>query len=291
MRKAIFIALAFGFLGGMSQLHADDVAGRTYTHIVGQDFPFTSTYGEFAGLTFNPLTQTFFMTDNQSDVILEIDSAGNLLRTINISNLKNPAETTTDAEGIAWMFGTQYALVMEGGEEMAIVQIGASTTTLTRSNATIFDLFGDPKGIAYRASENALYFISEDTPKRVVKSHIDASNNLIIDANHDVDTLPMTDLGDIAFFPRLSSNPFLISQSSKTIVEVDLQSGTPIIRSTFSLSAWDIPRAGGLAFGANANMYVVGKHVSSTPEDDFSVFAPTAPVVNQNPAARITVGP
>jgi len=31
--------------------------GHTFTHIIGQDFSFDPPYGDFAGITYNPLTQ------------------------------------------------------------------------------------------------------------------------------------------------------------------------------------------------------------------------------------------
>jgi uncharacterized protein YjiK len=152
-------------------------------------------------------------------------------------------------------------------------------------------LFGDPKGVAYKHSEDALYWVSQATPKRVVKARIDpTTNNLVVISNLDVDTLPAADLGDIAFFPRLSQHPFLISQASKIIMEVNVQGSSPVLLSSFAIDPlYDIPRAGGLAFGSvDTRMYIVGKRTSGVPEDDFSVFAPTAPIANLPPAARIT---
>ncbi|MCG3206102.1 MAG: hypothetical protein KCHDKBKB_02829 [Elusimicrobia bacterium] len=267
------------------------LAGRIFNRIIGQDFSFSNTYGDFAGLTFNALTQTFYMTDNKLDKILEIQANGTLVRTIDIAGLKRAGEAETDAEGITWMYGTTYALVLEGGEEMAVVQITPTTTSIARAQARIFDLSGDPKGVTYKASEDAIYWVSEDNPMRVVKSRInEATGNLETITNIDVTGLPATQLADVAYFPRLSPHLLLISHSSRTIMEVDLQSGAPVLRSSFSLSGWPIPEAGAMAFGADGKMYVVGKHVGGVPEDDFNVFQPTTLIPNLPPQAEIRSG-
>lgn len=265
------------------------LAGIRFSRAIGQDFPFAGeTYGDFAGITYNALTQTYFVTENKLDKIFEINADGTLLRTIDIAGLKTPAEPETDAEGITWMYGTQYALVLEGGEEMAVVQISSTTTSLIRSQATIYDLSGDPKGVSYLASEDALYWVSEDGPMRVVKSKINrTTGNLDIVFSKDVTGLPASALGDIAFFPRISRYPLLISHSSRTIMEVDVAGATPVLKSSFSLTAWDIPEGSGLVFGADARMYVVGKHAANTPEDDYNIFVATFAIPNKPPVPQI----
>lgn len=269
-------------------LCAEQLAGRTYDRAIGQDFPFTNAYEDFAGLTFNPISRTFFTTDNKKDVILEFNPDSTLIRAINIAGLKNPAEAEADAEGITWMYGQTYAIVMEGGEEMAVVRITPTTSSIIRSEATIYSLSGDPKGVTYKASENALYWVSEEGPMRVVKARINpATGNLDTLANINVNSLPASALADVAYFPRLSPHLFLISHSSRTIMEVDVAASTPTLKSAFSLAAWPIPEAGALTFDADGKMIVVGKHVANTPEDDYNVFMPTAPIVNRAPNARI----
>ncbi|MCG3206103.1 MAG: hypothetical protein KCHDKBKB_02830 [Elusimicrobia bacterium] len=227
------------------------------------------------------------MTDNVLDTVFEIDRSGSLVRTIDISKLKNPFETTTDAEGITWMYGTTYAIVMESAEEMAVVEILPSTISLERTQARIFDLFGDPKGVAYNASEDAIYWVSQTGPLRVVKSRInEGKGTLDLIWNRVVDNLPDGGLADIAFFPRLSKNPFLIGQSSHTIMEVDMSGKTAVVVSSFSLTAWRIPRPGAMAFDSDGSFRVVGKHLKDVPEDDFNIFTPLSPIPNLPPIAN-----
>lgn len=269
------------------------MAGRIYAHSVGKDFAFSDIYEDYAGLTFNPLSQTYFMTENQEDVILEIDQDGILLRTIDIHDVRRAGEIETDAEGITWMYGQTYAMVLEGGEEMAIATITSTTTALSRSNVKIYDLSGDPKGVTYNASEDALYWVSQAGPMRVVKSRINkATGNLDVIFNRDVSALPVSDLADIAYFPRLSPHMILISQSTRTIMEVNLNGASPVVMSTFSTLNWDIPKPGALTFNQFGHMVIVGKHVAETPEDDFSVFIPTGTLENKLPVALVQpIGP
>lgn len=227
------------------------------------------------------------MTDNVLDTIFEITRDGDLIRSIDIANLKKPGEDNADAEGITWMYGRQYAIVMEGGEEMAIVQIDENTTSIGRQEARIHDLSGDPKGVAYKASEDALYWVSQENPKRVVKSQINPDNgNLETIWTKVVDELPDAGLADVAVFPRLSPYLILVGQSSGTIMEVDMTGPTAVLKSTFSILSWDIPRPGALAFDIDGSFRLVGKHMSGVPQDDFNVFAPPAPLPNQAPIAN-----
>lgn len=262
------------------------LAGRFYTRIADRDFTFDPPYEDFAGLTFNPLSQTYYMTDNVLDTIFEINRDGDFIRSIDIAGLKNPLEDNTDAEGITWMYGNQYALVMEGGEEMAVFSIDANTTVLTRQQVRIHELSGDPKGIAYKASEDALYWVSQELPKRVVKTRIDPeTGNLETLFNMTVDNLPDAGLADIAFFPRLSPHAFLVGQSSGVIMEVDVSGENAVLVSSFSISEWAIPRPGAMAFDVDGSFRLVGKHAAGLPQDDFSVFASPELIPNQAPIA------
>ena len=263
------------------------MAGRLYSRVIGKDFSFDPPYENFSGITFNPLTDTFFVSDNVLDALFEIRRDGSLLRTIDVTTLKNSFELNSDVEGITWMYGEKYALVMEGGEEMAIVNITPTTTSISRIEAKIHDLFGDPKGVAYKASEDAVYWVSQTLPMRVVKSRIDkTSGELITVSNKIVDNLPDAGLADIAFFPKLSPHMFLVGQSSNTIMEVDLTGNNAVLKSKFSLVGWPIPRPGAMAYDRDGSFVVVSKHLSNAPEDTFNVFFPTAPFANLSPIAN-----
>ena len=228
------------------------------------------------------------MTDNKEDVIFEMDRDGKIIRSIDISNLKKPGELKSDAEGITWMYGTRFALVMEGGEEMAVLNINSATAQISRSQVSIFDLSGDPKGVSYKASEDALYWVSQTLPMRVVKAQLnEQQGKLNVVWNKNVDNLPSDGLSDIAIFPRLSPHIFLLSDLSGTVMEVDMSGDTAVLKSSFSFSSWHIPRPGGLAFDPDGSFRIVGKHAAGLPQDDFSVFVPTAPIPNRSPIADI----
>src|SRR5262249_53015352 len=91
------------------------IAGRQFSRTIGTDFSFDPPYGSFAGITYSPVTQTYFVTDNNGDAMFEINATGTLLRTINIAGMKNPAVATADAEGITWMHGNAFALALHDG--------------------------------------------------------------------------------------------------------------------------------------------------------------------------------
>jgi uncharacterized protein YjiK len=268
------------------------MAGRSFTRTFSlKTFSFDPPNGSFAAITFDPLTQTYFMTDNNSDTLFEIQSNGSLIRSIDISGLKRTGIATTDAEGIAWMHGQTFALALHDGKEIAVVTIPAGATPLTRAQATIYDVSsgpGKPKGIAYAGWEDAFYWVAKDTPKAVVKAHINSTSGQWETIwTKTADNLPVSNLADVACFPRLSKNLFLISESSQTIMEVDVTGATPVLVSSISTAAWPIPQAGGLTFGNGGVMYVVGKHVAGVSQDDFNVFTPLVAIPNLPPVPRI----
>ncbi len=233
------------------------------------------------------------MTDNKLDKLFEIQLDGTLIRTIDLAGLANPViSSTADVEGITWIPGTtSFALVLQGTQEMAIVQITPDTTALTRSNASIYAFNHGPRGIAYKPSEQAFYWVNKNAPQHIVKDRINhATGQLETIWDKTVDNLGV-DLADIAIFPRLSPNLFLLSESSQTIMEVDMSGDTAVIVSSFSLASWSIPRGGGLTFTQDGNMIVVGKHAAGVPQTDFNVFAPTAPIPNLPPIVQAFVPP
>lgn len=274
-----------------------DLAGHSFTVSTNlKNFSFDPPYQSFAGITFDPLTQTYFMTDNKLDKLFELQANGSLIRTIDIAGLRNVAvATTTDAEGIAWMHGQTFALALHDGKEIAVVTIAANATTLTRTQATIYDISsgpGKPKGLAYAGGEDAFYWVAKDTPKAVVKAHINSATGRWETLwTKNLDNLPSTNLADVAVSPRLSNNLFLISESSQIVMEVDVSGTSPALISSLSLSALSLPQAGGIAFGPNDEMVLVGKHVPNVAQNDFYVLTPAPVVANKPPVAIITAAP
>ncbi|MFN0118814.1 MAG: SdiA-regulated domain-containing protein [Elusimicrobiota bacterium] len=271
------------------------LAGRTFNRTVGKDFNFGNpAFGNYAGITFNPLSQTYYVTENNQDKVFEIQQDATLIRIIDIGGLKAAGIPTADAEGIAWMSGTKYAIALHDGKEMAIVNIVSTTTALSRPEATIYDISsgpGKPKGLAYAGWENAFYWVAKDTPKAVIKSQINPITGALETLwSKLVDNLPVSDLSDVATFPRISSSLILVSESSRTVMEADLTGPTAVLKSSFSLSGWNIPQASGLTFNQDGNLIIVGKSVANTPEDDFNVFVGTAPIANKKPNPLITSG-
>lgn len=226
---------------------------------------------------------------NPLDRLFEINAAGDILREIDVAGLRVAGETDADVEGLAWLGGTRYAVLREGAEEMLIVNINSGTTALTRAGAAVYDLSGDPKGVAYNPVENAIYWVSQNNPMRVVKSQINATTGQLDEIfSRDVSNLPASELNDIAFFPRLSPNPILISASSATVMEVDVTNPVAVLRSSFTLAAFPIPAGSGLTFAANTGrLHVICKNTGGVPEDNYTVFAPNTPIPNQGPRPRI----
>jgi uncharacterized protein YjiK len=255
-------------------------------------FTFDPPNSSFAAISFNPLTQTYFMTDNVTDKLFELQQDGSLIRTIDITGLKRTGIATTDAEGFTWMHGTTYAVALHDGKEIAIVDIVSTTTALNRVDATIYDVSswsGKPKGLTYAGWENAFYGVTKNAPMTVVKSQINSiTGNLDTVWSKTVDNLTvMSDLADVAAFPRLSSSGlFLLSESSQVVVEADLTGATAVMKSSFSTTGWPIPQAGGILFNQNGNMVIVGKH-SPGSQDDFNVFTATSAIPNSRPYARV----
>jgi uncharacterized protein YjiK len=290
--RSLLLLAAIGLASSHLLARAEELAGRTYNLSQGSDFTFDPPNQDFSGITFNALTQTYFMTDNKSAKIFELHQNGTLIRTIDITGLA--VSTTADAEGIAWMHGTTYALALHDPKEIAIVNILSTTTALTGSQSTFYDVSsgpGKPKGIAYAGWEDALYWVAKNAPMAVVKTQINkVTGQLDTLWTKNVDNLPVIDLADVAAFPRLSPNLILISESSKTVMEVDLTGSTAVLKSTFSTAAWQIPKAGGLLFNQLGDMVIVGKHASGVSQTDFNVFSPTSPIKNLAPISQIAYG-
>jgi uncharacterized protein YjiK len=269
---------------------AETLAGKDYSRVLGLNFNFASCPDcqNYAGITFNTLTQTFFMTDNQADKLFELQSSGSLVRTIDISGLKRTGIATADAEGITWMKNTMFAIALHDGKEIAIVDITASTLSLDRLGATaIFDVSsgpGKPKGIAYSSSENVIYWVAKNAPMAVIKARVNlGTDQLETIWTKTVDNLPVADLADVAVFPPLSPNLFLISESSQAVMEVDVSGDGAVLKSYFSTASWPIPKAGGLAFSDNSDMVIVGKHVKGAKQNDFNLFSQTGQAPSPTP--------
>lgn len=268
----------------------DVLAGHTFTRTTAlKKFSFDAPpFQNFSAIAYDDVTQTFFVTES-SAAIFEIDANGGLKRTIDVSGMGR-AGIPADPEGITWMHGQTFALALHDAKEIAIVDIGNSVTSLSRSQAVIYDVSsgpGKPKGICYLPREDAFYWVAKNAPMAVIKAHISGGQMQTI-WTKTVDALPVVDLADVAYFPKLSPYLFLISESSRSIMEVDLTGNSPVVKSSLSLANDDIPQAGGLTFGPDGKMYVVGKHNPGT-QIDFSVFTPSPAVGNQPPWVYATV--
>ncbi len=269
------------------------LAGRQFTHTLGQPFPFDPPHNNFAAIAFDALTQTYFVTDRNDDKVFETHEDGSLIRTIDIVGLNNVAlSTNTDARGIAWMHGTTFALALHTSAELAVVNILSTTTALSRSDATIYSLSDKPTGMAYSGSQDVFYLVKKNGPMRVTKERPNASTGQMdIVWKTDVDNLPVGDLSEVAVFPRLHSNSntdnlFLLSSASPTVMEVDLSGTTGVLKSSFTLTAWPIPKPEGLTFNQNGQMIVTNDN-ANVPQDDFSIFSPTATIPNLPPVPLI----
>ncbi|MFN0117599.1 MAG: SdiA-regulated domain-containing protein [Elusimicrobiota bacterium] len=273
------------------------LAGHIFNQEIGKDFPFTQTsnFGKYSGLTNNRINNTFFITESRADKILQIDTNGNLLREINVSGLKrnDPLITRADPEDIIWMYGDTYAVVLNQGKELAVFKIppGSESVSISRSDAIVYSLEGDPVGLTYISSKNTFYYVSDGTKQKIFEIKLN-SNSLISEKLAEIDISALMQLGErvkaVAYFPLLSPHLFVLTNLSVKEINPGL---APIVFSEFSLADRGIPDPSALTFGIDGRMYILGKTVGGgVQENDFNVFAPD-PIIPLTPPVANLGGP
>ncbi len=222
----------------------------------------TEIYGDLSGLTYNPLTGTFFGPSNGIPMIFEIDTDGSHIRTINLNDFQ-------DTEGLVWIGGNDYFVIEERKGRAVKITIEAGTTVIDYPMEYI-QLSGDwgnnlgLEGVAY--NEGTLYLLKEKSPAALYV--VEIPDNLpqtitpayLFDINSN--NFGCSDFSGMHYHPN--GHLLLLSHEAQTLIETDM-TGDEISRLHLGKSGaggtlWEgILQAEGVSVDNQGNMYVVSE--------------------------------
>lgn len=195
-----------------------------------------------SGLTFNPVSSTLYVVRNSGpERIFEMDTAGNVLRTIGITGFQ-------DTEGIAYLGGNTFAVTEERRDRIAVFEIGSgSPITIDISAAQVYtfsaasglntatDNFG-LEGLSYNPSTGTFAMVQEKSSVAFFEFSLPAVGSVINATspfNLSAATYGITDAAGVVHLP--SGNVLILSDESETLLEIDPATGDLI--GTFDLGA------------------------------------------------------
>ena len=227
---------------------------------VGATGAFSTDSIELSAMTFNDDTNRVLMMDNTGvQLIHEFDVAADGTistsprRTIDVSALG------TDLEGLAWIDGTEYAVVDEDTGEIhrfsiadgtADVAIGEDEVTATISTSIVEDGGRGAEGLAYR---DGMFYVVDEGPTRLYRFSADGSPQGSV-------SIDMSDLSGV--YAAIDGTFYVLSHEDKRVahVEVDTNWTTATEISSLTLSGADLQQAEGLAMPSSlSSLYVVGE--------------------------------
>ena len=224
--------------------------------------------GNLSGLTFNERTGTLFAIINRPAEIVELSTAGAVLRRIAIRG-------ASDTEGISHIVDDLFVIADEHRHQLHFVRIGEDVTEVDVGEAPTVGLAIDLtrnlgfEGVSWDAANRRLYVGKERSPMRVLT--VDGLETLVNGQRIDLQigewkpprarTLFMRDLSSLSAH-EATGNILLLSDESALIVEY-APDGTPVSM----LPMWrglhglrrSVPQAEGLAIGPDGTLYVLSE--------------------------------
>lgn len=113
-----------------------------------------------SGLTFDPIRKTLFTVINKPAQVAELDTSGQLLRTI-------PLRGASDVEGISHQEGNYFIIADEGTHQMILIEITDKTTEIDISLLPRFGLAIDVgrnvgyEGLSWDSKNHRLFAVKE----------------------------------------------------------------------------------------------------------------------------------
>lgn len=215
---------------------------------------------EASDLSYNPATNTLFSVMGKNAFLVELNLNGDVLRKITLKGWSNP-------EGVAVLENGIIAIVDERVHDVVMVRLTPETRELNHADFPHFDL-GPSKdqnkafeGIAWDPHHQQLIF-GEERPPRLFTWKSDGSDAL----KGDKQLLPnnaliMRNLSALTIEPR-TGHMLALSAESHFLLELDEQgkgvSFITLLRG-FNGLAHTIPRAEGVAFDKDGNLYMVSE--------------------------------
>lgn len=180
-------------------------------------------YGDLSGLTYNPLTGTFFAPSNGIPMIFEIDKEGKHIRTITMSGFQ-------DTEGLVWIGGEEYFVIEERKGRAVKITIGAGTAAINypeeyiQLSGTWGDNFG-LEGITYDSTANRLLLIKEKFPTALYAMNIPDNLPDTLTPEHPFDisenNFQCSDFSGLHYLTA-QQNLLVLSHETTTLIETDL---------------------------------------------------------------------
>jgi len=224
----------------------------------------TGIYNNASGLTYNTDTNTLFAIINNPEIIVEIDTEGNVLRDVSLEGFE-------DTEAITYIGNDDYVIVEERKRSIVIVNIIPSTKTIIRSQQRSLTLPRSKvnnkgfEGIASDPIRNRLYISNQKKPRELIQLDGFIENTLHVSMSFpwglEEKSLGAEDISGLYFDGQLN-NILLLSNESKQLVEANLQGE---IISLLDLSdsnpnlAASIPQPEGITLGANNTLYILSE--------------------------------
>lgn len=263
--------IAWHWFAMQSQAEEWESAGVWLPHyrVTVDGLPVEGVDENASGLTYSDHTGTLFSITNKSPkAILELDTEGRLLRSIELVG-------TSDPEGVTHVRDNTFAIADERDQAIYRVEIGPDTTRVDVGEGERLGLSLGPsnnlgfEGISWDSTGHRLYVSQEKAPTRVLVvsglPDILYGNafNLQIDEWRPANAsgLFVTDLSSLTMHEP-TGNLLLLSDESALIVEYD-PAGNPVSmlpmwRGFHGLSR-RVPQAEGLALGPDGTIYVMSE--------------------------------
>lgn len=215
---------------------------------------------EASDLSYNPATNTLFSVMGKNAFLVELNLNGDVLRKIALNGWSNP-------EGVAVLENGVIAIVDERVHDVVMVRLTPETRELNHADFPHFDL-GPSKdqnkafeGIAWDPRHQQIVF-GEERPPRLFTWKSDGSDVLKGDKQlQPNDSLIMRNLSALTIDPR-TGHLLALSAESHLLLELDEQ-GKDVSFMTllhgFNGLAQTIPRAEGVAFDKDGNLYMVSE--------------------------------
>jgi len=180
-------------------------------------------YGDLSGLTYNPLTGTFFAPSNGIPMIFELNKNGEHIRTITMSGFE-------DTEGLVWIGGEDYFVIEERRGRAVKIIIGDGTAVINypeeyiQLSGTWGNNFG-LEGITYDSTTNRLLLIKEKFPTALYAINIpdNFSETLTPEQPFDIseNNFQCSDFSGLHYLTA-QQNLLILSHETTALIETDL---------------------------------------------------------------------
>ena len=215
-----------------------------------------------SGVTYDHDRESLWIVVNSPPSLVELDMNLRFQRKVELKNFK-------DTEGVAYLGGSEFAIVDERHRAVMVGTIDEGTHTLDRHQLRELTLYPDGsgnnglEGVAVDRSEDRLYVVLEREPGELYKvdGFLESGQSYSVERAMDATDVGVDDLSGL-HFDAATRHLLVLSEASRELAEVDL-SGNTI--SSMALQAGlgglkeSVPQAEGVTMDAAGRLYVVSE--------------------------------